>query len=355
MVISLALLFTVCMVSSFFEERLRERDKVVLYAIFGVAMIFIAGLRKVGSAPDSLEYEMMYYGNENALIAATTEPSFLFLAAILQSFKLGVNALFLIYAMISVAIHLPLFWKMSRMPLLTLTIYISYYFMMHEMVQMRAGVAAGFFLWAMYFYVEKKKMATLGCIALGAFFHYSAIAGLALFFMSDSLPRWQKTILYLIIPVGLVFYFTNLDLSLLVPEKFGGDKLAYYREMKEMGLEDELAGWPLRNNMLIWINFVLYTACIYYSEQLTRYCKYVPIAIKVQAFAFCFLFFAHGVSAVLGNRMNDFFSIASIILWSASVYAFYPRIVGIAISNFISSFRFVASVVMYALALWFFK
>jgi hypothetical protein len=61
------------------------------------------------------------------------------------------------------------------------------------------------------------------------------------------------------------------------------------------------------------------------------------------------------VSAVLGNRMNDFFSIASIILWSASVYAFYPRIVGIAISNFISSFRFVASVVMYALALWFFK
>ena len=53
--------------------------------------------------------------------------------------------------------------------------------------------------------------------------------------------------------------------------------------------------------------------------------------------------------------MNDFFSIASIILWSASIYAFYPRIVGIAISNFISTFRFVSSVIAYALALLFFK
>lgn len=353
MVISLAVLFTVCMVSSFFDERLRQRDKAVLYALFGVAMVLIAGLRTVGSAPDSIEYETMYYGKD-AIIAAVTEPSFNMISSFLRSFSFGVNALFLTYAFISVAIHLPILWKLSRLPLVTLTIYISYYFMMQEMVQIRAGVAAGLILWAIYFRVEKKQWAALGCIALGAFFHYSAIAGLALFLMGNDLPRWQKTVLYLIIPVGLVAYFIGLDLSLLVPEELGGDKLAHYRELKDHGLEDELAGWPLRNNMLIWMNFILYTACIYYSDLLTQHCKYVPVAIKVQAFAFCFLFFAHGVSAVLGNRMNDFFSIASIILWSASIYAFYPRIVGIAISNFISTFRFVASVVMYALALWFF-
>ena len=354
MVLSLALLFTVCMASSFFEERFQQRDKVILYVIFGILMVFIAGMRGVGYTPDTIEYEEMYYGS-NALMEAVTEPTFLFISSVLRSFSFGVSALFITYALISIVIHLPAFWKLSRLPLLTLTIYISYYYMMHEMVQMRVGVAAGLFLWAIYFYVEKRRMAALGCILIGFLFHYSAAAGLVLFLMRDKLPQWQKIVLYLIIPVGLVAYLTDLDLSYIVPEKFGGDKLASYRELKDRGIEEELAGWPLRNNVLIWMNFVLYTACIYYSELLAKHCKYVIIAIKVQAVGFCFLFFAHGVSSVLGNRMNDYFSIASIILWTASIYAFYPRIIGITISNFISSFRFVASVIAYALALLFFK
>lgn len=354
MVISLALLFTACMVSSFFEERFLKRDKVILYIIFGIIMILIAGLREVGSVPDTVEYEGMYYGS-NAIMQELTEPTFKLFTSILRPMMLGVNALFMTYAFISIVIHLPALWKLSKLPLLTLTIYISYYYMMHEMVQMRAGVAAGLFLWAIYFYVEKKKLMSLACILVGFLFHYSAAAGLVLFLLKDKLPGWQKTILYLIIPVGLVAYIAELDLSLLVPDEFGGDKLTHYRELKDKGLEDELAGWPLRNNILIWINFVLYTASIYYSELLTKHCKYVPIAIKVQAIGFCFLFFAHGVSAVLGNRMNDYFSIATIILWTASVYAFSPRIVSIAISNFISTFRFVSSVIAYALALLFYK
>ena len=354
MVISLALLFIACMISSFFEERLLHRDKVILYFIFGVAMILIAGLRKVGATPDSIEYETMYYGG-NAVLEKLTEPTFSLFVSILRPLSLGVNALFITYAFISIAIHLPVFWKLSRLPLLMLTIYISYYFMMQEMVQMRAGVAAGLFLWAIYYYVEKRKVAALICIVIGIFFHYSAAAGLVLFLMSDKLPQWQKVILYLIIPIGLVAYIAELDLSLLVPEEFGGGKLATYRQLKDKGIEDELAGWPLRNNILIWMNMVLYTCCIYYSEYLSKYCKYTVIAIKLQAVGFCFLFFANGVSAVLGNRMNDYFSIANIILWTASVYAFYPRIVGLSISNFISSFRFVASIIAYALALLFFK
>ena len=225
--------------------------------------------------------------------------------------------------------------------------------MMHEMVQIRAGVAAGLFLWAIYNYVEKRKMFALGCILLGIFFHYSAAAGLVLFLMRDKLPKWQKIVLLLLIPIGLAVYFTGIDFSLLVPEEWGGDKVAIYRKLKDKGLEEELAGWPLKRHALIWLNFVLYTACIYYSELLTKHCKYVPIAIKVVAVGFCFLFFANGVSAVVANRMNDYFSIATIILWSASAYAFYPRIAGVIINNIVSCGRFVMSILAYALSLLF--
>ena len=354
MVISLVLVFLLSMVSSFFDERIGERQKIFLYFLIGSSLILIAGLREVGSTPDTYEYEEMFYG-KNTFIEETTEPTFLFISSVLKNFSLGVNALFLTYAFISIVVHLPILWKLSRLPLVTLTIYISYYFMMQEMVQMRAGVAAGFLLWAIYNYVEKKKAMAFGCILLAISFHFSAIAGLLLFVLKDRLPQWQKTILYLLIPIGLIAYFTNLDLSYLVPDELGGDKLAIYRKFKESGIEDDYAGWSLNINLLLWMNIILYLACIYYSELLTKHCKYVPIAIKFQAIGFCFLFFAHGISAVLGNRMNDLFSIVNIILWTASIYAFCPKIYGIALSNFISTFRFVSSITVYALALLYFK
>ena len=95
MVISLALLFTVCMASSFFEERFRTIDKVILYVILGIAMVFIAGLRGVGNTPDTLEYEEMYYVS-NAITQALTEPSFLLISDILKSLDFFIRVSFLI-------------------------------------------------------------------------------------------------------------------------------------------------------------------------------------------------------------------------------------------------------------------
>ena len=351
MVPSLVLLFISCLFLSFFEERLRQRDKIIFYVLIGVCMIFIAGLRAVGSTPDTESYEKMYYGNMPDILAKATEPTFTAISSILNSMSLGVNSLFFVYAIISVPIHLGAFWKLSKMPLLTLTIYVSYYFMMHEMVQIRAGVAAGLFLWAIYYYVERRKALALLFILLGTTFHYSAAAGLVIFFLRDKFPLWQKILLYAIVPIGLVVYFTRIDISRIIPDDMLGTKILLYRDLRDRGIEDEHAGWPLEINILIWMNFILYYASIFYSEHLMKHCKYVNVAIKLQAVGFIFLLFFNGMSKVLGNRMNDYFSVVTIILWTASVYAFYPRFFSKIISNIISSFRFVTSMIAYALSL----
>ena len=355
MVVSLILLFFTCLALSFFEERLTRRDKIIFYVVLGIAMILIAGLRAVDSTPDSDIYELMYYGKDNRIVAGTTEPSFVFICSVLNSLSLGVNALFFTYAIISISIHLPFFFKFSKIPFVTLTIYISYYYMMHDMVQIRAGVAAGFFLWAIYFYVEQKNKYALAAILLGVLFHYSAAAGLIIFFVGNSnrLPLWQKSIMYAIIPVGIIFYFSRFDLSSFIPDELGGSQLMAYRKLKDKGIEDDYGGWPLEINILIWMNMVLYCACICYHDYLVKHCKYVTVAIKVQTIGFCCLFFLNGVSKVLGNRLNDFFSVSTIILWTASVYAFYPRLISKIISNLISTVRFVTSMLAYALSLYF--
>jgi hypothetical protein len=82
-----------------------------------------------------------------------------------------------------------------------------------------------------------------------------------------------------------------------------------------------------------------------------KHCKYVTVAIKLQAVGFCFLSFAYSISKVLGNRMNDYFSVASIILWTASVYAFRPKLLSKILSNAISTLRFITSMLGYALSL----
>lgn len=353
MVLSLILLFLICLSLSFIEERLRSFDRIILYGVLAIAMILIAGLREVGSTPDTDVYCDMYYGKYSKVLESVTEPSFTFISNILNSFSLSVTSLFLTYAIISTVIHLSFFWKFSKFPFLTLTIYISYYYMMHDMVQIRAGVAAGLFLWAIYYYAESKKKIALIFILIGILFHYSATAGLVIFLFSQKLPKWQRILLYAIIPVGFVAYFTNIDIYYIIPEELGGAKLMIYREMREKGLEDEVAGWPLEINILIWMNIVLYCASIYYHEFLTKQCRLVPIAIKVQAAGFFCLFFLNGVSKVLGNRLNDYFSIVSIILWTVSVYAFYPRLISKIISNLISTVRFVTSMLAYALSLYF--
>lgn len=351
MVISLVLLFFTCMILSFFEESINKRDVKILYVIFGIAMVLIAGLREVGSTPDTDAYEEMFYAKDNNLMIVLTEPSFTLLSSFLRSFSLGVNSLFMVYALISVPIHLTALWRLSKRPLLILTIYISYYYMMHEMVQIRAGVAAGLFLWAIYFYVNNKKTYSLIAILAGAFFHYSAIAGLIIFLLNNKLPQWQKIVLYSIVPIGIIFYFAQIDLSMLLPDELGGQKLEKYREMRERGLEDDIQGWRFEINILIWMNIVLYYASIYYHDFLVKHCKYTTIAIKLQAVGFCFLFFANGISKVVGNRMNDYFSIVTMILWAASTYAFYPQLFSKIINNTISTIRFITSMLSYALSL----
>ena len=168
---------------SLIEERLRDRDKKVLYVLVGVMMILIAGLREPGSTPDSETYEEMYNGTYNEVLQDITEPSFTFISFVLNSMSLGVNALFLTYALISVTIHMAALWKFSKLPFMTLTIYVSFFYMMHDMVQIRCSVASGLFIWAMYFYNQRKKLYTFYCILAGILFHYSAATGFVIFLL----------------------------------------------------------------------------------------------------------------------------------------------------------------------------
>lgn len=340
------------MTFSFYEERLIHRDKVISYILLGVVMILIAGLREAGATPDSAAYEDMYYGGGKDLTDEIVEPSFILIRDFMQSFHFGINALFLVYALISIPLRLTAIWKISNLPLLTLSLYISYYYQLHDIVQIRCAVASALFMLALYYRLEYKIAYALLCIFAGFFFHFSAAVGLIIFFIDNKpLKDWQLVILYTIVPLGILFSFSGLDISQFIPSEIGGDKLQFYRELKEKGIEGDLEGLPFYRDPAILLNICLYYGCLIYRQALSDNSKYFSIFIKIMGIAFICKFSLGNLSSVVASRLFEYFDVVSIFLWTMVVYAFYPKIAGKIIVNFASTVRFAISALAYVLGL----
>ena len=313
-------------------------------------MILIAGLREVGVTPDSATYEEMYYKGSKNITDKLVEPTFIIIREFLQSYHLGINALFIVYALISIPLRLTAIWKMSSLPLLTLSIYISHYYLLHDVVQIRCAVASALFLLALYYRLEHKIHFALLCIFCGWLFHFSAAVGLVIFLLDNKpIKQWQSVILYSIIPLGIIFSIGGWDISQFVPTEMGGDKLQFYRELKDQGIEGDLEGIPFYKDPAILLNICLYYGCIYYRQILSESNKYFPILLKIMGIAFICKLTLGNLSSVLASRLFEYFDVVSIFLWTTAIYAFYPKIVGKAIINFVSTGKFILSDVIYML------
>lgn len=351
MALAILTIFIICMSLSFVEERMKRRDVLLVVLLIGIVMIIIAGTRGPEDTPDSHEYEEAFNSINSLDSSILMEPSFIYISYFLNTLGLGLNTLFFIYAFLSIPIRLGAIWKMSKLPLLTLSIYISFYYQLHDLIQIRCAVASALFLYAVYYYAEGERLIAILFILLGTIFHYSALAGFAIFLFSNKeLNIWWQCILYLVIPIGFIFYFSGLDITSLIPEQFMGDRFIKYRTLKEWG-EGIFEGVAAHKNYMILINIVLYYGSLYFHKVLTQNYKYVPILLKILALAFICRLTLDNISSVLASRLFEYFDIVSIFLWAAIIYAFIPVYIGKIATNIISTARILFSIFIYTLHL----
>jgi hypothetical protein len=108
-------------------------------------LILIAGLRPIGLDRDSITYVEMIQSYTDVNLLAL-EPAFWIIKWFNDNFFSGnVHTFFLIYAILGVFIKFLAIKRLSKLPWLSVGTYLSLYFILHEMAQIRAGVAAGFF------------------------------------------------------------------------------------------------------------------------------------------------------------------------------------------------------------------
>lgn len=303
----------------------RKKIENIIYLSLGIVLFFIAAFRNGDNVRDYSVYETMYeqisYGYN-----ITVEITFFWISKLCYIvFNNQIIFLFIIYALIGVLLKLTAIRQLTSLHLLSLIIYLANFFILHEMTQMRVGIAAGCLLLSIKSIKDRnwKYFLTLSCI--GFLFHYSALIILPLWFLSNkSCSKWML----FLIPIAYIVYFTKYNLMELIypfiPIKNIQSKIEGYQELQIIG--DSV--WNEINvfNMVFVGKIVIFYFLLLNRKVIQKHNQYFPILMKI----FCISLFILPTFAtipVIAFRISELYGIIEIILIPFLVYAFKPPII----------------------------
>lgn len=321
MVYIILALFFVTAVMTLFEDYV-GRYKWPVYVTIGLLLILVAGLREVGIDPDSSNYEYTYLTFDNVK-SGTVEYSFILLSWIFNQITSDVHILFLFYAFWGVTLKLYAITKFGNRIFLAILVYISYYYIMHECMQIRTGVMSGLILLAIVAMGDCQKKKALVLMLIGSFFHASALALLPTLFLSNKEMTRQKKIIWgMVIPVGYLLSIMGFSvlMSLPIDIPYIGEKLSAYQQGTEKGLVVAAANIFSPIQMLTVLMFYY---LLFFERTIQRYDRYYPLLIKYFALGI-FFFTSFSFFPVVAQRLNMLFQIVTIILYADIFYTIRP-------------------------------
>lgn len=323
-----------------------KRYRFFLYLLMGFVMVLIAGLREIGLDPDSENYEYSFQHYYQSSEMGMVEPSFTLISAILNVFTDNVHLLFLVYALLGVTIKLYAFKKNLQCIFVPLMLYISFYFVLHEMTQIRAGVVSALFLLAVYHIAKKEKRKALLLIIVGSFFHYSSLALLpTLMFGNKNFNRKGSILIASLIPLSYLIYFGGISMLLNTDIPLIGNKLAIYQQAMEKG--------KMTVNINVFdpvhlVSVMLFYYTLYFRKTITAFNENYNVVIKIVALGL-FLHTSLAFLPVLALRISQLYCIVNIFLFSGIVYTFKQKWMGITILVLLSIFQMYLALPHYGL------
>lgn len=297
-----------------------RHDKIYkeFFYIFGVIFFTIAAFRGAGVDRDYLNYLKLYIDFDK-LTLYKVEPSFIFLVWLVKTIFLN-EAIFIyiLYALIGITIKLYAIKQLSEFWLLSLLVYLSYSFILHEMTQIRVGIAAAFILLCIKPLFDRNLALFLVFALLAFLFHYSAIFVFLLWFINPQNinPRLYGSFIIVSFALSyLNFNFSNL-IDLIPLDVIHNKILAYkYQQGDEINV---LNAWQL---MRCFLSFIL----LWKKDIIQQYNRYGVLLIKIYVFSTCSLFLLSDIP-VFANRTSDMLGIVDIIVLPFILYILEPKV-----------------------------
>lgn len=284
-----------------------------LFILFFVFLFFIAGFRSLGIDRDSenYAYDIQSFITTHNYDFIKTEPFFYLIVNVSKFlFNDVVRGVFILYAFLGVSLKLYAIKKNSSFPLLSLIVYFCFYFILHEMTQIKVGVAAGIFLLAIPDIVNRNWKSYLIKTALATLFHYVAIIMLFIYLINS---KHNKQLFYLFLPlIGILLAIINVGKFFLMsiinflPE-FLSHKINLYLTLHEMGIYTEINVFNIYYSSLL---IVYYFAIIH----INKYKKEINIVqIKIMGWML-FIFYSFYFFPIFAFRISEFLVIVLIFI-----------------------------------------
>lgn len=142
------------------QPKLSVTDKTTRFFVFlfGVFLIVFAGFRSPGFDADSLNYIGVIHAPISDMSFLDKEPSFWIVVILNQLlFSSSYISFFMIYAMLGVSLKLYAIKTLLKDGFLfSLVIYLLLYYVLHELTQIRVGVASALFLLSLKDVLERR-------------------------------------------------------------------------------------------------------------------------------------------------------------------------------------------------------
>lgn len=301
------------------------------FLLFGIAVILIlvAGLRQIGVDNDSPTYVEIFNTVQGPLTYfkdyqynSFYEPAYYLIPSIVIGWlNLKVVWVFLIFAIIGVTIKFAAITKLTKLTFLSVLIYYSHSFMLHEFTQIRAGVASGILLLCIIEIERRRFLRFLLLIGAGILFHYSFIIFLPFYFLSAKTINKKIYLALLIVPY--VFIALNINvITLLQTFRLGvfSEKIEMYNNLLSFGMYDKIKTY----SVVFLVQLFLCTLFIFKSDLLIQNNKYGLLLLKIYCIAAASLVMLSNIP-VLAIRINELLNIVQIILIPFLLYIIKPK------------------------------
>ena len=311
-----------------------ERSRLMLYAFAAVVLILLVSLRHYDCNRDSYVYHQMYeMAPPMSLLKKSfseyndktiTEFTYSALCTVLKDTsnpeRTNFIIIFALYALLGVSVNLYAIRKLTDLEFLSLFIYYSNMFFLHEMTQVRAGVAIGFLLLGVAALRDEKYVKFCVLLLVGSLFHTSVLMGFVLLLFRNR--RADVYLWSLAFSVCVVMHLLKVDLFdilRLIPFDFFQYKLKAYIMLQE------------RENFSInYLNFsflvqlAVTVMCFFYREKMEQENKSVNILLNMVCFSSC-CYLLFGQIPGFAVRISEVFNSSLVILIPLITKAMYPK------------------------------
>lgn len=307
----------------------------VCYWCLAGFLIFLCAFQESGVTSDHAEYLAYYAGIVSEEFGPFfVEPTF-FVMAMMSSLLTGsAILLFLFYATLGICTKFYVMERATPYPWLSIAVYLSYFFLLHEFTQIRVGVAAGLILCAAYFRFAGQRHKSFIALTSAVLFHYSAIIFLPFMLLRDARAQ---TIFSMYACCCALFALYFLDVSLIKwlvnHELFiEGTRLEFYTH-------DASGRGESFNIVRAIFHFVLLTPLVFAFRRIQREQPFVAYSVSLHLSGLLILLMLHDTQ-VLAYRLSDIFN--QFIVFSLISYPIlYGRFIGSLIVLMISTFQII--------------